>query len=564
MPERRFYVSVRDGPYPSPVLVLLGIAFLAGVITAISPCVLPVLPILLAGSATSTDRGRPYAIVAGLVVSFTTFTLAGAALLSALGLPEDLLRNLAIVALFVLAASLVSQRVAWILERPFLFLTRRQVGQSSNGFLVGLSVGLVFVPCAGPVLAAVTALAASGEVTFRIVLVTGTYAIGAALPMLAVVIGSQRLVSGMRTIRTHAATARKVAGVVIGATALGLVFHIEEDFATALPGYTEALQRPIERSSVAREEIEKLSGGSEAVAATQGLPRAPDFRGIKLWLNTPGGQPVSLRELRGKVVLVDFWTYSCINCLRTLPHLKAWDRAYRKAGLTIVGVHSPEFAFERVPDNVRSAVKRLGVGYPVALDNDFATWRAYSNDYWPSKYLIDKSGRIRYEHYGEGAYGETESLIRRLLGEKVKTRATEVADRTPSDITTPESYLGYARLANFANVELEYDAPADYSFPERQLGTDELAYSGRWTVEPSRIVAGRDARLRLNFQANDIFLVLAGRGQVRAFVDGRPVRTVRVSGTPRLYTIARYPRLTRGLLELRFDPGLEGYAFTFG
>ncbi|HET9461985.1 MAG TPA: hypothetical protein VFO56_08620, partial [Gaiellaceae bacterium] len=183
---------------------------------------------------------------------------------------------------------------------------------------------------------------------------------------------------------------------------------------------------------------------------------------------------------------------------------------------------------------------------------------------WPSKYLIDKSGRIRYEHYGEGAYGETESLIRRLLGEKVKTRATEVADRTPSDITTPESYLGYARLANFANLELEYDAPADYSFPERQLGTDELAYSGRWTVEPSRIVAGRDARLRLNFQANDIFLVLAGRGQVRAFVDGRPVRTVRVSGTPRLYTIARYPRLTRGLLELRFDPGLEGYAFTFG
>ncbi len=548
------------------MLVLLGIALLAGVITAISPCVLPVLPILLAGSATSTDRRRPYAIVAGLVVSFTTFTLAGAALLSALWLPEDLLRDIAIVALFVLAASLLSQRVAWLLERPVLFLTRRQVGRDSNGFIVGISVGLVFVPCAGPVLAAVTALAASGEVSLRIVLVTGAYAIGAALPMLAIAIGGQRLGSGMRVVRTHAGSARKVAGAVVGTTAIAIAFGVDQRFTTAVPGYTEALQERIERNSTARKEIEKLSGGGDAIAATQGgLPRAPDFRGIKLWLNTPGDKPLAVAELRGKVVLVDFWTYSCINCLRTLPHLKAWDRAYRKAGLTIVGVHSPEFAFERVPDNVRSAVGRLGVRYPVALDNDFATWRAYSNDYWPSKYLIDKSGRIRYEHYGEGAYGETENVIRRLLGEKVKVARTSVADRTPSDITTRETYLGYARIENFANSgSIALDEEADYRFPSRPLRSDQLAYAGRWTVEPSRIVARRDARLRLDFQANDIFLVLAGRGRVEALVDGRRVRTVPVSGTPRLYTIARYPSLTNGLLELRFSPGLEGYAFTFG
>jgi cytochrome c biogenesis protein CcdA/thiol-disulfide isomerase/thioredoxin len=548
------------------VLVLLGIAFLAGVITAISPCVLPVLPILLAGSATSTNRRRPYAIVAGLVVSFTTFTLAGAALLSALGLPEDLLRDIAIVALVILAASLLSQRVAWILERPFLFLTRRRVGQDSNGFVVGLSVGLVFVPCAGPVLAAVTALAASGEITFRIVLVTGAYAIGAAIPMLAIAIGGQRLGSGMRIVRTHAGAARKAAGIVVGATALAIAFGADQRFTTAVPGYTEALQSRIEQSSRAREEIEKLGGAGEAVAATPGgIPKAPDFRGIKLWLNTPGEKPLSLPELRGRVVLVDFWTYSCINCLRTLPHLKAWDRAYRKAGLTIVGVHSPEFAFERVPDNVRSAVDRLGVRYPVALDNDFATWRAYSNDYWPSKYLIDKAGRIRYEHYGEGAYGETENVIRRLLGERVKALPTSVADRTPSDVTTRETYLGYARIENFANSRpIAFDTEAQYRLPKRGLGPDQIAYGGRWTVEPSRIVAGRGARLRLNFQANDVFLVLAGSGRVQALVDGRPVRAIRVAGTPRLYTIARYPKLTRGLLELRFDPGLEGYAFTFG
>jgi cytochrome c biogenesis protein CcdA/thiol-disulfide isomerase/thioredoxin len=546
------------------VLVLLAIAFLAGVITAISPCVLPVLPILLAGSATSTDRRRPFAIVAGLVASFTTFTLVGAALLSALGLPEDLLRNLAIAALLVLAASLLSQRVAWLLERPFLFLTRRRVGQDSNGFVVGLSVGLVFVPCAGPVLAAVTALAASGEITFRIVLVTGAYALGAAVPMLVIAIGGQRVGSQLKVVRTHAAAARKVAGVVVGATAIAIALGADQRFTTFLPGYTQTFQQKVERSTAARREIEKLSGAGEAVAATaSGLPRAPDFRDVTLWLNTPGGKPLSLDALRGRVVLVDFWTYSCINCLRTLPHLKAWDNAYRKAGLTIVGVHSPEFAFERVPDNVRSAVKRLGVRYPVALDNDFATWRAYSNDYWPADYLIDKSGRIRDEHYGEGAYAKTESAIRRLLGEKVRAARTSIADRTPDQLTTPESYLGYARLDRLANGLPAYDVQAGYRFP-KGLPRDQLAYAGRWTVEPARIIAGANARLRLRFQANDVYLVLGGSGHVEVLVDGQRTSTVSVAGAPRLYTIARFPKLTQGLLELRFSRGVEGYAFTFG
>jgi cytochrome c biogenesis protein CcdA/thiol-disulfide isomerase/thioredoxin len=546
------------------VLLLLGIAFLAGVITAISPCVLPVLPILLAGSATSTNRRRPYAIVAGLVLSFTIFTLAGAALLSALGLPADLLRNIAIVALLVLAASLLSQRVARLLERPFLFLTRRRVGQDSNGFVVGLSVGLVFVPCAGPVLAAVTALAASGEVSFRIVLVTTAYAVGAAGPMLAIAIGGQRLGSSLKVVRTHAESARRVAGVVVAVTALTIAFGVDQRFTTAVPGYTSALQKQIERNTTARAELEKLDGSGAAAATTNGgVGQAPGFRDIDEWLNTPGGRPLSLAQLRGRVVLVDFWTYSCINCLRTLPHLKAWDRAYRKAGLTIVGVHSPEFAFERVPANVRSAVARLGVEYPVALDNDFATWRAYSNDYWPSEYLIDKTGRIRHEHYGEGQYGETEAVIRRLLGEKVKAPPTSVADATPAQTTTPESYLGYARLDRFANQAAGFDVESDYRFPAH-IPQDFLAYAGRWTVEPSRIVAGRDARLRLRFQANDIYLVLAGSGRVQALVDGRTIATVPVSGTPRLYTIARFPTVTRGLLELRFSRGLEGYAFTFG
>jgi cytochrome c biogenesis protein CcdA/thiol-disulfide isomerase/thioredoxin len=549
------------------VLILLGVAFVAGVITSLSPCVLPVLPLILAGSTSTTDRRRPYVIIAGLILSFTVFTLAGGALLSALGLPEDLLRDLAIAAMLVMAASLLSRRVAWLLERPFLFLTRRRPSTDGNGLVLGLSLGLVFVPCAGPVLAAVTVLSASGEIGIRIVLVTAAYALGAAIPMLAIAIGGQRLTAGVKLLRTHAASTRMVAGALLGVGALAIAFGLDQKVTTALPAYGTTFQEKLEENATVRKELRDLTGSGDAPAAgtqVSNAPRAPEFRGLKEWQNTPNGQPLSIAGLRGKVVIVDFWTYSCINCLRTLPHLKAWDKSYRRAGLTIVGVHAPEFAFERVTSNVRSAVKRLGLRYPVALDNDFQTWRAYDNDYWPAKYLIDKTGHVRYTHFGEGAYGETESWIRRLLGEKGKTRRTSVQDQTPSDITTPESYLGYARLDRYAGSPVIFDREAPYRFPRRALTQDELAYSGNWELTPEHAVAADDARLRLRFQANDIFLVLAGEGRVEVLVDGHRVKSVAVSGLPRLYTLARFPKLKRGLLELRFSPGVEGYAFTFG
>ena len=545
------------------MLVLLGIAFLAGLITALSPCVLPVLPLLLAGSAASESRWRPFAITAGLVVSFTTFTLAGAALLSALGLPEDLLRTLAIVLLFVLAASLLSERVARVLERPFLFLTRRPIARESSGFVVGVSAGLVMVPCAGPVLAAVAALAASGQVTWRVVLVTVAYSVGHAMPLLALAIGSQRVTSGMQVVRTHAHVLRQGAGIVVGLTAVAIALNVPERLATAVPGYTQSFQERIERSSSAQRELARLSGVS-AVSGEARIGTAPEIRGIDTWVNTPGGKALTLGGLRGRVVLLDFWTYSCINCLRTLPHLEAWDRAYRAAGLTIVGVHSPEFAFERVPDNVRAAVKRLDVRYPVALDNDFATWRAYSNQYWPAEYLIDRNGRLRFHHFGEGTYEDTEQRIRALLGETVKTPPTSVEGEAPTELTTPESYLGYERLARFANGRVVPDVEWAYGFPKGALPNDALAYAGRWNVERERIVAARGARVRLQVQAKDVFLVLGGKGRVRVLVDGRAMRTVAVSGPPRLYTLARFPHYRQGLLELAFSPGIAGYAFTFG
>jgi cytochrome c biogenesis protein CcdA/thiol-disulfide isomerase/thioredoxin len=539
-------------------VALYGIAFLAGLITALSPCVLPVLPILLAGGATGR---RPYAIVLGLVGSFSVFTVVGASLLDALGLPADFLRNLALVLLFVLAATLLVPGLAGLLERPLLFLTRRRPRTEGGGVLLGASLGLVFVPCAGPVLAAVTALSATGEDGFDTFLVAFVYALGAAGPMLAIAAGGQRLPRALGLVRRHAEGTRRVAGALIAATALAIVLGADQRLATTIPGYTAALQDKVERSDAAKQELRKLRGPGEALPiVSEGRSSiAPALRGITDWINT---EPLTIRELRGKVVLIDFWTYSCINCLRTLPHLKAWDRTYRKDGLVIIGVHAPEFAFERVPGNVRTAVRKLGIEYPVALDNDYDTWTAYANQYWPAKYLIDRTGRVRFFHFGEGEYDQTETEIRRYLGENGVPK-TKVPDPTPTGPLTPESYLGYERLDRTAAL-VAVNQESTYRFPERQLAPDELAFAGRIRVEPERIVTGRGARLRLQFRARKVHLVLGGSGAVSVLLDGRVQRTVEVGGEPRLYTLLSLDRFRAGLLELRFTPGLEAYAFTFG
>jgi thiol-disulfide isomerase/thioredoxin len=260
------------------------------------------------------------------------------------------------------------------------------------------------------------------------------------------------------------------------------------------------------------------------------------------------------------VVLVDFWTYSCINCLRTLPHLKAWWSAYHDRGLVIVGVHTPEFAFEHVTSNVRAAVKRLGVSWPVMQDNRYRTWDNYANQYWPAEYLIDRQGRVRHTHFGEGEYDQTEALIRRLLGGD-GARARRVADATPSGLMTPESYLGYARLTNYVGRNPVPNRFAPYAFPA-DLPANTLAYDGVWRVGQEAITAGKAARLRLHFEASKVYIVMGGRGTVRALVDGKPVGAIRVDAQ-RLYTVWT-GKPADALLELRFSPGVQAYSFTFG
>src|SRR5919108_5441772 len=487
------------------MVVLLGIAFLAGVITAISPCVLPVLPIVLAGGA-SGGRRRPYAIVAGLVLSFFVSVLFVAWILRKLGLPEDLLRNIAIALLFVVAATLLVPQLGQLIERPLARLSRRPASDLGGGFVLGASLGLVIVPCGGPVLGYVSAQAASVAFGAKTLGLTAAYALGVAGPMLAIAVGGRRAAAPLKA---RARVLRPLLGVVVAGAALAIALGADSSLAK-VKAYTSALQRHTEETCYAQK---RLGGRCSTDSKLADHGPAPSFRGISLWLNTPGDRPLSLASLRGKVVLVDFWTYSCINCIRTLPHLEAWDRAYRKDGLVIVGVHTPEFAFEHSLSNVREATHRLGVHYPVALDNDYATWTAYSNEYWPAEYLLDRRGHLRDYHFGEGEYDRTERLIRTLLampGRSLPTAAA-IADRTPMAVTTPESYLGYQRLARYSGNKVARDRFAGYRFP-LSLPQDHLAYAGSWRIGSERIVAGARARLRLRLRAHDVYLVLRGRG----------------------------------------------------
>jgi cytochrome c biogenesis protein CcdA/thiol-disulfide isomerase/thioredoxin len=540
------------------MIVLLGIAFLAGVITAVSPCVLPVLPIVLAGGA-SGGRRRPYAIVAGLVTMFVVSILFATYILHKLGLPEDLLRNVSIALLFVIAATLLVPQVGLLVERVLAPLGRRRgTGDLGGGFLLGAALGFAFVPCGGPILAYVSAQSASVNFGFRPVALAIAYALGAAVVLLAIAIGGQRVA---KPLRSRIMQLRAAMGVVVAAAALALVFHADTKLQSSLPNWTNFLQEHTENTAYARGKLYKTTTAKPVKTAEPDLPdygSAPSLSGGGTWINSP---PLTMEKLRGKVVLIDFWTYSCINCLRTLPQLEAWDAHYRKDGLVIVGVHTPEFAFEHVTSNVEGAVKRLGVRYPVVQDNDYNIWNAYSNQYWPAEYLIDRNGHVRHAHFGEGEYGQTEKLIRSLLGVD-RGSMTQVRDETPTGELTPESYVGSARADRFAGDTLHPGVPWTYHFPPT-LSLDDLAFGGTWTVQKEDAVAGAGAGLRVHFQASKVYLVLGGHGSVKVLVNGHAQRTVRVDGD-RLYTLVDSKHEQNALLELRFTRGISAYAFTFG
>jgi cytochrome c biogenesis protein CcdA/thiol-disulfide isomerase/thioredoxin len=542
------------------VLLLVIYGLIAGVGTALSPCVLPVLPILLAGGATGR---KPVRIVGGLVLSFSLFTLFATWLLDKLGLPQDFLRNLAIGFLFLMAAVLLLPPLAQLIERALSVFSRLRPAGSSGGFLMGITLGLVFVPCAGPFLAAIATAAARDHFGFRSVVAAFSYGIGAGIPMLAIAIGGRGIAA---RVRQKAVLVRNVSGVLVAAIALGLVFHLDDHLTQISLPWTSYIQNHVEKSTSAQKQERKVSGERAALApkatvAGSNLPdygAAPAILADGAWINS---QPLDLSKLHGKVVLLDFWTYSCINCLRTLPHLKSWYAAYHAKGLDIIGVHTPEFAFEHVTSNVEAAVKRLGIPYPVVQDNKYRTWDGYANEYWPAEYLIDQKGDVRYTSFGEGDYDQTQNAIRDLLGDS-GVEARSVPNLTPTEFQTPESYLGYARLARYTGSKIVPNHGANYTFA-KSLPLNGLTYAGNWTVGGEYITAGQGAALRLHFQADNIYIVLGGSGTVQELIDGKPIGKLDVNSF-RLYTVLAGKISRNGVLELRFSPGVRAYSFTFG
>jgi cytochrome c biogenesis protein CcdA/thiol-disulfide isomerase/thioredoxin len=560
-------------------LVLIGLV--GGIITGLSPCVLPVLPVvLLGGGSAGPDTGpdaesarrRPYLVVLGLTLSFAVFTLFGSLILASLHLPDDAIRWLGLALLVLVGLGLLVPPLGHLIERPFYRFPQRALGTGRNGFLLGIALGAVFVPCAGPVLAAITVAGATGHIGLRTVGLTLGFAVGTAIPLLAFALAGRGLTQRLGAFRRHQGAFRAVSGAVVIVLAVALTFNLSDIIQRDIPNYFQAVGNSLEKGAKAAPQ----GGGSVSLQACQtaalyggsGLERcgpAPAFSGIQQWLNTPGGQPVSLASLKGKVVLVDFWAYSCINCQRELPHVEAWDRAYASDGLEVVGVHTPEYAFEHVPSNVAAGVRRLGLTFPVALDNSYATWNAYDNQSWPAAYLIDASGQIRHISIGEGDYGGEEQLIRQLLSAAhpgiALPRATDVPDTTPQDAAqTPETYLGAERQQGYHGsapyATGQFTAPAT-------LPADSFALAGAWTIGQESITAGQGAGITLAFYASKVYLDVGGTGTLTVSAGGTST-VIHVSGAPDIYTVATEQPGGDGTVTIRLSPGLQAYSFTFG
>jgi thiol-disulfide isomerase/thioredoxin len=485
--------------------------------------------------------------------------------------------------------------VADRLERPLAALSRFGPRRAGDGFwsglLVGGALGFVYAPCAGPVLAAVVSVSAATGQTVAVAL---AYVAGSALMLAAIAFGGRRVLEPIR--RAGPVRVQRTLGAIMVLTGVVFALGLDTRFETALARHTSdiTLTAGLEKSDAVQRRLDDVRGRSKfdsdrdgtgsgssrasetgkATAADgkpSGLPdlgAAPDFTGTQRWFNS---QPLSLKALHGRVVLIDFWTYTCINCLRTLPYLEAWDRRYRSAGLTIVGVHAPEFGFEHDAGNVERAIASNHIKYPVVQDNDLATWNAYGNQYWPAEYLIDAEGHVRETHFGEGDYGKSESAIRSLLAErgaKISAARARPAGITPVGLqATPETYVGAARAQGFVGMAPR-SGTNTYKLPDRAPPLNGFALGGRWKIGDEPATAQGGATLEATVQARFVYLVLsppsASRsGAVNVSVDGKAPRRITVD-TQRLYTLASFPTSSRHGLKLTFSPGTAAYAFTFG
>jgi cytochrome c biogenesis protein CcdA/thiol-disulfide isomerase/thioredoxin len=597
------------------MLLLMLFALIAGAGTAITPCVLPVVPALLASSATG-GRRRPIGIVIGLGATFTIAIVALAQLVKGVGLASGAARTLAILVLIVFGIALLVPDLTARIEAPLSRLGRFGPKSRGTGFWsgvgVGAALGFVCAPCAGPILAAVTSVSASSGANARVVLVAVSYSVGLCAVLLVYAFAGRAVIDRIRRVG-RGNTINRALGAVLLATGVLMIFNVdvrfEEDLAkdTSLPAVLVDPTRSLENSSAVQKRLASLRPASRFANAQQeasskpvptaaerevaipgvktpslsDLGTAPNFADTQDWFNTPGDKPLTLSELRGHVVLIDFWTYTCINCLRTLPFLKGLYAQYHKYGLDIVGVETPEFTFEQEAGNVRQAISSDGIKYPVVQDNKYGTWDAWQNQYWPAEYLIDAKGQVRHVQFGEGDYKQGEAAVRALLADAGATSLpppmTATAIMASAGLGTPETYLDTQRQEGF--VTPLHPGNREYPGASGGLKLNEFSLKGPWDASSQSITAvGSGAQISGAVQAAKVYLVLTSAGNVprqgRVLLDGQPIPNahagadvkngvVTVTGE-RLYSLVSFPTAEDFAFTVQLPPGVSAYDFTFG
>ena len=553
-------------------MVQIFFAFLGGILTVAAPCILPMLPILLGANVGQGSKRRPLFIVLGFIVSFAAASLVLSAIITHLGLSPNALRYGAIALLFVFSVFLVWPLPFELMSAKLSGLINKanQVGQSQSGdtgaLLLGLVLGIVWTPCAGPVLGSILTLIATQGSTGQAVILVLAYALGAGVPMLIIAYGSQYVTTKVRGIARYATRIQQIFGVLVFLLALAMIFQYDTVIENKLTAFfpQSSLESKITGTATSNQPVaaaSNVTGSLNEKIAFQNYGKAPEFTGIYHWLNS---DPITMSSLKGKVVLIDFWTYSCINCIRTLPSVTKWYDTYKDKGFIVIGVHTPEFPFEKVTSNVQTAMDHFGIHYPVAQDNDYGTWQAFSNQYWPAEYLIDQNGQIVYEHFGEGNYDHTENAIRQLLG--LNDPVSQNNGQDLSKVNSPEMYFGTDRLQYLTADQKPSEQTTAYQFPS-QLKLNNFALVGSWqfsSQEAKLITNG--GKIRLHFSSGKLFMVASSDKPqtITITVDGKEQPAVAVSMS-QLYTLFDSVDYTDHVIEITIpDAGFNAFTFTFG